>query len=118
MSDSIKLYMDEQIPSSVTKALRQHNVDIQTVQEAGLRGEKDRRQLDHAAREGRVMVTMDDDFLGLHSEGIPHAGIAFIPPRYAPHVGSIIDWLLLLTRATIASQMKNDVEYCFDPSEV
>jgi hypothetical protein len=109
--------MDEHIPSSVIQGLRQHNVDIQTTQEAGLLGAPDERQLAYATQEDRVVVTMDVDFIRLHQNGVSHAGIAFVQHQYAPHVGLIIEWLVLLAETSMPSQMRNHIEYCFDPTQ-
>ncbi|MFW5709802.1 MAG: DUF5615 family PIN-like protein [Chloroflexota bacterium] len=117
MSYSIKLYMDEHIPSSVTQGLRQHNVDIPTTQEAGLLGAPDERQLAYATQEDRVFVTMDVDVIRLHKNGVPQAGIAFIQRQFAPHVGLIIEWLVIPAGTSMPSQMWNHIEYCFDPTQ-
>ena len=48
-----------------------------TSKAAGLIGASDPEQLDYARREGRVLVTHDDDFLRIHAAGAKHVGIAY-----------------------------------------
>ncbi len=71
----MKFYLDEHIPKGVVEGLRRRGVDLLTVQEAGRSGDSDEKQLAFAAREGRVLVTFDDDFLRLDAAGIPHTGV-------------------------------------------
>jgi hypothetical protein len=47
----------------------------------GLRGAADDKQLARAAHLHRVLITHDRDFLRLHQEGMPHAGIAYCAQR-------------------------------------
>ena len=61
----MKFYLDEHIPKSVVEGLRRRGVDVFTVHEAGRSGDSDEKQLAFATREGRVLVTFDDDFLRL-----------------------------------------------------
>jgi predicted nuclease of predicted toxin-antitoxin system len=58
----VKFYLDEHIPKGVVEGLRRRGLDVLTVQEAGRSGDSDEKQLAFAAREGRVLVTFDDDF--------------------------------------------------------
>jgi hypothetical protein len=69
MADTIRLYLDEDAQqSSLIRALRARQVDVQTAQEAGLVGVPDEVQLAHAAEEKRVILTFNrGDFVKLHS---------------------------------------------------
>lgn len=58
----MRFYLDEHIPKGVVEGLRRRGVNVFTVQEAGRSGDSDEKQLAFPAREGRVLVTFDDDF--------------------------------------------------------
>ena len=60
---TLKLYMDEHVPSAITVGLRQRGVDVRTVQDDALLGASDVYLLDRAMELGRVMFTRDTDFL-------------------------------------------------------
>jgi hypothetical protein len=74
---AIRFHLDENIAPGVAIGLRFRGIDATTTNDAGLAGAGDLAQLSFAAASGRVIVTQDDDFLRLHSEGIHHAGIVF-----------------------------------------
>jgi predicted nuclease of predicted toxin-antitoxin system len=91
----VKFYLDEHIPKGVVEGPRRRGVDVLTVQEAGRSGDSDGKQLAFAVREGRVLVTFDDDFLRLDATGVPHTGIIF--SQTGRHtVGELIERLMLI----------------------
>jgi predicted nuclease of predicted toxin-antitoxin system len=57
------LYFDEQVPRSITEALRRRAVDLPTAQEDGRDGESDPDLLDRSSELRRVLVTEDEDVL-------------------------------------------------------
>ncbi len=76
----IKAYVDEDVPLSLSQALRNRGVDCITTQEAGNKGLSDAEQLAFSATNGRTIVTHNKkDFILLHNEyarsGKIHAGI-------------------------------------------
>jgi len=71
---------------------------------------EDTRHLAFAQREGRVVVTHDDDYLRLHECGIDHAGIAFCHRVKYP-IGRLLRALLLLHACYLGDEMRNRVEY-------
>jgi predicted nuclease of predicted toxin-antitoxin system len=75
--EPIKFFFDEHVPQAAADGLRRRGVDVLTALEAGREGFPDNEQLVFAAQEGRVLVTMDADFLVLDAQGVPHAGIAY-----------------------------------------
>lgn len=107
--EEIKFYFDEHIHGRVADGLRRRGVDVLTAQEAGRCGLSDDEQLAFAAQQGRVMVTMDADYLVIVAQGKPHAGITYVQPRTA--IGKLINELLLLHGALTPDEMKNHVEY-------
>jgi hypothetical protein len=109
MADEIKFYMDEHVPPAVTHGLRRRSVDALTVQEAEMLGRADEDQLRLATGQGRVMFTQDEDFLGLHGQGIEHAGIAYAHQQTS--TGKIVRGLLLIHDVLTPEEMRNRVEY-------
>jgi predicted nuclease of predicted toxin-antitoxin system len=106
----VKFYLDEHIPKGVLEGLRRRGVDVLTVQEAGRSGDSDERQLSFAAREGRVLVTFDDDFLKLDATGVPHTGIVFSQTGRRT-VGEMIESLMLISSLIEPGEMTHHIEF-------
>ncbi|MBI3924132.1 MAG: DUF5615 family PIN-like protein [Armatimonadetes bacterium] len=77
MPDPLSYYLDEMMDPDIAKGLRRRGIDVLTTQEARKLGKPDPDQLALAHGEGRVLFTMDADFLRLHAAGRDHSGIAF-----------------------------------------
>lgn len=107
--EQIKFYLDEHVPRALAEGLRRRGVDVLTVQEAGNSGLSDHEQLNFALEEGRVVVTMDSDFLRLAVQSLPHAGIAYASPRKS--IGDLIGALRLLSDVLTPAEMENHVEF-------
>ncbi|MFN0014985.1 MAG: DUF5615 family PIN-like protein [Saprospiraceae bacterium] len=106
---AVKFFLDEHIPRAVAKGLRIRGVDVLTCAEAGRLALSDEDHMQFAHAEGYVVVTSDNDFLVLHSAGIPHAGIAFaVSPM---PVGQFINALLLIHEVLEAEEMYGHVEF-------
>jgi uncharacterized protein with PIN domain len=69
MADRIRFHLDEHVDPAIATALRRAGIDATTTNEAGLRTQDDVAHLRFARDEGRVIVTRDQDFLRLASEG-------------------------------------------------
>ncbi len=106
----MKFYLDEHIPKGVLEGLRRRGIDVLTAQEAGRSGDSDERQLAFAKKEGRVLVTFDDDFLRLDAAGVPHIGIVFSQTGRRT-VGELIEALMLIANVIDPSEMKNHIEF-------
>jgi predicted nuclease of predicted toxin-antitoxin system len=83
---------------------------VTSTADAGLIGTGDREHLAFAADAGRVVITQDVDFLRLHAEGTPHAGIAFWRQQ-TRSMGEVLRRLLLIHAAMSPDDIKNRVEY-------
>ena len=105
----MKFYLDEHVGNAVARALRLRGVDVRTASEADLRGAADQHHLPLAMTEARVVVTHDDDFLRLHSQGHEHHGIIFIG-RQTP-VGEVIRSLLMIEAVLSDEEMRGHVEF-------
>lgn len=106
----IRFHLDEHIDAAIANGLRQRGIDSTTTADAGLLQATDEEHLAYALAEGRVVVTHDDDFLELHSRGIPHAGIAYCH-MHARTIGQIIRGLVLVHQCLTAEEMRNEVEF-------
>jgi len=107
--EQISFYLDEHIHRAVADGLQRRGVNVLTVQAAGKSGMSDREQLGFAMSEGRVMVTMDSDFLILASEGVSHAGIVYANSQRS--AGELIGSLMLVYNILTSADMTNHVEY-------
>ena len=106
----VTFHLDEYIPPALANALRNRGIDVTTTADAGLMGTEDREHLAFAVNAARVVVTQDVDFLRLHAEGVPHAGIAYWRPR-ARSLGEVLRRLVLINAAFSPEEMKNRVDY-------
>ena len=73
----LALLCDEHIPYPVIEGLRRRGVEVNTVQELGMRGASDREILQTARQQERVIYTNDTDFLRHHATGVDHSGIIY-----------------------------------------
>lgn len=85
----MKICLDEDICPDVAVMLRSMGVDATSVHEVGRQGLSDREQLEHAADEGRCLVTRHrNDYILLtrafFERGLPHAGVLIIPWTIPP----------------------------------
>lgn len=105
----IRFLLDEHIPFALAEGLRRRGIDVLTPGEAGLLGAADAAYMDRSNREGRVLVTHDGDFLGLHREQ-EHAGIAYCE-QGARTVGQMVSGLVLIYEVLDANEMAGRVEF-------
>jgi len=109
MSEKIKFYTDEHVPTAVVSGLRRRGVDVLTVKEANMLGASDEEHLALANSQGRVIFTQDDDFLRLHDKGINHSGIVYTPQQTS--IGDMIRGLLLINQVLDVNEMLNHLEF-------
>jgi len=110
MPDPIRFHLDENVDHAIAYGLRRHGIDVTVTSEVGLPHAPDDEQLAFARDSARVIVTHDEDFLILHSEGILHTGIAYCPPDTYP-IGRIIQALLLIWGVMESDETLNHVEF-------
>jgi hypothetical protein len=106
----IKFHLDEHVHPGVANGLRHRQIDVTTTPDAGLLGADDTAHIAFALDQGRVIVTHDDDFLMLHNQGIPHAGIAYCH-QHRRSIGHIVRVLTALWSRAIPDEMANRVEF-------
>ncbi len=110
MPERIRFHLDENVNPAIALALQREGINVTTSQEAKLLSQSDRVQLEFARSQSRVLVTHDDDFLILNSQGIDHAGIVYAQKNAKP-IGYIIQMLTLLYKVALPAQMSGHVEY-------
>ena len=90
----IKFYADTHIAKAVAVQLRNRGIDIIRCEEIGMAEAEDFEHLEYATREGRVMITNDEDFLALdkiwREQGRNHAGIMHCRAQGEIAIGTII----------------------------
>ena len=105
---AIRFHLDQQVSPRIAEGLRQHGIDVTTTVEVGLRTTSDETQLAFAVREGRVLVTHDDDFTPF--EGRDHPGIAYCHQE-SLSIGEIIRYLALMAQTMQPDELHGHVEY-------
>jgi len=107
----VRVLIDEHIDHAIAAALKLRGYDALTLVEAKLLSADDAQEiLPFAHREGRVLVTRDEDFLALHARGDTHAGIVHWHGRKR-HVREAIHYLLQLGRKETRESMAGAVRY-------
>lgn len=109
----IKVYLDEDIPSSFAHALMNRGIDVVTTQQAKNLKQSDAEQLLYAIKEGRVIFTHNKrDFILLHKEylqsGKEHTGI--IVSDQMP-TGALLRRFMKLWFSLKATDTKNRIEF-------
>jgi hypothetical protein len=116
VADAVRYFFDEHVSHSVTNGMRRHGADVLTVQEAGRRRLPDEEQIRFATSGGRVVVTIDIDYVTWAADflarGEEFAGIVYCAPRrYLYHPSRLLQDLLILHGVYTADDMLNRVEY-------
>jgi predicted nuclease of predicted toxin-antitoxin system len=110
MPQPIRFHLDENVDPAIASGLRARGVDVTTTPDAGLLGKDDPDQLAYILREGRVLVTHDDDFLALASRGVEHPGICYCHQE-THSVRQLIEMLFLLHECFASEELRNRVEF-------
>ena len=106
----LRFHLDENVDHAVAVGLRGRGIDVTTTPEVLLKGASDEAQLAYSTREGRVIVTHDDDLLVLASRGIHHSGIAFCKSG-TRSIGQIVLKLAALSRRNTAEAFVDRIEF-------
>jgi uncharacterized protein with PIN domain len=77
MPEPIRIHLDENCDVNLASVLRSLGIDVTTSDEVGLKGAHDRKQLEFAYAERRVIVSYDYDTIKLHKAGVSHHGIIY-----------------------------------------
>jgi predicted nuclease of predicted toxin-antitoxin system len=108
--ERIRFHLDEHVSPAIARALRQRGIDVTTARETGLLGASDLQHLARAHAEGRVIFTQDADFLRLHHEQRPHAGITYCK-QGSRSIGEIVASLVLIYEVLEPDEIAGQIEY-------
>lgn len=107
---TIRFHLDEHCPKAIAKGLRRHGIDVTTTSDSQLHGAVDEKHVQYTSSSGRVIFTMDKDFLRIHSHGYNHAGIVYAKQK-SRSIGEIIEFLVVLWEIYEPEEMIGRVEY-------
>ncbi len=102
--------LDENVEEVIADELRRRGIDVTTAKFEDMTSVDDAEILEHATRQGRVVVSYDDDYTKLAKLNLEHAGIVFIPFR-KQDIGLIVVTLAHLADTANADDMKNMLRY-------
>lgn len=107
----LRFYLDEHMPVVIAEELRRRNIDAITVKELALRGKSDDSHLSRAIAMGRVVCTMDDDFVDLAKIGVEHTGIIAGVRKDRKAIGTWVRFLIWMYETYTPQEMISRVEY-------
>ena len=105
----VRYYTDEHVAKAVIEGLRRRGVEVATVPENDMLRATDEESLAFALTQGRVILTLDDDFLKLAAQGHEHAGMVYAHQRTP--IGEIISGLMLIYSVLSAEEMVGNIEF-------
>jgi len=109
VSKAVRFFLDEHVGHAIAKGLRRRSIDVLTLREASMLGASDEEHIAFARRQGRVIVTCDDDFLRLAAEAPDHAGIIYAPQGRT--VGAMVQGLTLIAQVLTAEELHGHIEF-------
>ena len=119
----LRFYTDKHIARFVAVQLRRCGIDVVRCEEVGLASASDVEHLEYATREGRLVITNDDDFTKLDRkwrvEGKQHAGIMYCLPHIQGEsgIGKIVKTcviyheLIAASAGTVEDDIANQIIY-------
>lgn len=112
----LPLATDEDVNGNIISGLRlrQPDIDLVTVQEAGLGGSPDPDVLEWAASQGRILVTQDENTMAGHAWDRVRAGKMMpgvLVRRQALPLGQSIDELQLIAVCGDAEDFRDQVRF-------
>jgi predicted nuclease of predicted toxin-antitoxin system len=110
MARTTRFHLDECCDPAIANGLRRRDIDVTTLQEAGLIEAEDEQQAEYGFAENRVVLTHDADFLRLQAAGVPHAGIVY-RAKDTLSLDEIIKRLVLIWEIYEPEEIVNCVEF-------
>ncbi len=111
---SVGIYMDVQVPASITHGLRRRGVNVLTAQEDGAREWSDEQLLARVGELKRLLFTLDTDFLAeatsRQESAQPFATVIYRDQIGLP-VARCIDDLALIAEVATASDCQGKIFY-------
>ncbi|PIN81561.1 hypothetical protein COV11_01770 [Candidatus Woesearchaeota archaeon CG10_big_fil_rev_8_21_14_0_10_30_7] len=104
----MKLLTDENVATSVYNALLEENFDVKDIKAENLNGSSDKKVLDLAIKEKRIIITHDQDFANVLNQKVKHKGIILLRFRIQlPKI--IINTLIHILKSKIKDKLENNV---------
>jgi predicted nuclease of predicted toxin-antitoxin system len=110
MSAKIRFHLDESVNPRIAYALEAMGIDVTTSLTTGLRGAGDDKQWEFAVRNGRVLITHDEDFLSIAAKNPEHPGMIFCKQE-GHSLGAIIVECSSVHGNYSDEEMKGRIEY-------
>lgn len=111
---TIELYMDHNVPLSITMGLRIRQVGVLTAFEDGAHAFDDSDLLDRATQLNRVLFTRDDDLVAeavrRQREGIPFSGVIY-GHQLRVSIGAAVRDLELIAKAGEVKDLANTIQF-------
>src|SRR5688572_25291843 len=108
--ERIRFRLDEHVPHAIARGAIRRGVDVTTAAGTRTRGLPDAVVLARCLAEGRVLFTQDRDFVQLHHQGHPHAGLVFCE-QGTRSIGEIVAFLVLIAYVYAPDEMVGRIEY-------
>jgi predicted nuclease of predicted toxin-antitoxin system len=110
MPRTIRFHLDEHVDPAIADGVRRRGINVTTTAGVGMIGASDDEHVAFAQREGRVIVTFDDDYLSAVVRNPGHHGIAY---KYQGNrnIGHMIRSLELIWELLEIEEMVGRVEY-------
>lgn len=105
-----KFHLDEQLSPEAERVLRRRGIDVTSAYSVGLVGEADTVQLAYCIESGRVLVTLDDDFLKMVPGVAKHPGIVFWTRHHAT-LSDVVYWIGLIHEVYDAHELEGRIEF-------
>ena len=110
MGAKLRFHLDESVNHHVARALEREGIDVTTSTETKLLSTDDNVQWAFAKREGRVLLTRDDDFLALAKRDTDHPGVAYWRQNGRTLGAMIVNCVALYDNLS-AEEMRGRIEF-------
>lgn len=105
------VYADENVWMPVVEGLRRRGWDVTSALEEETLGATDAEHLEYATERGWALLTFDDDFLSLVSDGsVEHVGVVFVP-QHGKDIGELVRRLDSTLEANADRTLDNEILY-------
>jgi uncharacterized protein with PIN domain len=106
----MRFHLDEHVADAIADGLRRRGIDVTTSAQVRLLQATDEQHIAFAAREGRVIVTRDRDFLHVDELPANHAGIVYYP-QGSRSIGEVVRYLILMNDCLRDEDMVGRIEF-------
>ncbi len=106
-----RFHLDECLTVRIAKGLRLRDRDCTTSKDAGLISASDTQQWEFAKQEGRIIITVDQDFLRIATDDNDHPGLIYWTRSGEEHFGQLVKHINELCSGTLAEEFRGAVYY-------